>query len=131
MPPRSRWRWQLPSPLLDLFHEDDRLSSGAPLHPKWFAVAFLASTALFVVNATLTCIALALHEGTSINRMLRRGLHLNISTDGALVALSPIFAVVAQRSPAAAAAHRRHRRVRLPQHEVGPRPRARGPTTTS
>jgi diguanylate cyclase (GGDEF)-like protein len=84
--------------LLDLFDEDDRLSSGAPLDLKWFGVAFLASIALFVVNATLTCIALALHEGTSINRMLRRGLHLNISTDGALVALSPIFAVVAQRS---------------------------------
>jgi diguanylate cyclase (GGDEF)-like protein len=84
--------------LLDIFGEDDRLSSGAPLDVGWFAVAFLAATALFVVNATLTCIALALHEGTSINRMLRRGLHLNISTDGALVALSPIFAVVAQRS---------------------------------
>ena len=84
--------------LLDLFGEDDRLSSGAPLDLRWFVVAFMAATALFVVNATLTCIALALHEGTSINRMLRRGLHLNISTDGALVALSPIFAVVAQRS---------------------------------
>ena len=84
--------------LLDLFGEDDRLSSGAPLDLRWFVVAFMAATALFVVNATLTCIALALHEGTSINRMLRRGLHLNISTDGALVALSPVFAVVAQRS---------------------------------
>jgi diguanylate cyclase (GGDEF)-like protein len=84
--------------LLTLFGQDDELSSGAPLDLTWFAVAFIAATALFVVNATLTCIALALHEGTSINRMMRRGLHLNISTDGALVALSPIFAVVAQRS---------------------------------
>ena len=62
------------------WHEDDRLSSGAPLHPKWFAVAFLASTALFVVNATLTCIALALHEGTSINRMMALMLFLSVRT---------------------------------------------------
>jgi diguanylate cyclase len=84
--------------VLSVLGQLSRLSDGAPLGPTWFAIAFTGATALFVVNATLTCVALALHEGTSIHTMMRRGLPLNVSTDGALVALSPIFAVVAQRS---------------------------------
>jgi diguanylate cyclase (GGDEF)-like protein len=84
--------------ILTAFGQGDTLSVGGALGPAWFLTAATAASALFVVNASLTCVALALHEGTSIPGMMRRGLPLNISTDGALVALSPIFAVVAQRS---------------------------------
>jgi diguanylate cyclase (GGDEF)-like protein len=84
--------------IMESFGQLDVLSGGAPLGPVWFLVALGAAAALFIVNASLTCVALALHEGTSINTMMRRGLLLNLSTDGALVALSPVFAVIALRS---------------------------------
>jgi diguanylate cyclase (GGDEF)-like protein len=70
----------------------------AGLSITWFGAALVASAALFVVNSALTCIVLALNEGTRVRAMLRRGMALNVATDGALVALAPIFVVVAQRS---------------------------------
>ena len=51
----------------------------------------LASAVLFMGNGALTCVALALHEQTSVAAMLRRGLMTNLTTDGAMLALSPCF----------------------------------------
>ena len=76
----------------------DTLGSNGRLGVAWFSAFVLAGTVTFVVNGVLTCIVLALHDGTKVIAMLRRGMLLNFFTDGALVALAPVFIVVAQRS---------------------------------
>lgn len=76
----------------------ETLAAGGRLTPLWFVAIGLAGVAMFLTNSLLTCIALALHEGTKVIVMLRRGLLLNFMSDVALVALAPIFVVVAARS---------------------------------
>lgn len=76
----------------------DALMMAGDLSPAWFAAFVLAAGVTFAVNGLLTCIVLALHDGTRVVAMLRRGMLVNFVTDGALVALAPVFVVVAQRS---------------------------------
>jgi diguanylate cyclase (GGDEF)-like protein len=79
-------------------HQLDTIARGKELTLLWFIAVAIAGGITFVINGVLTCIALALHEGTGVLAMLRRGLMLNFLSDGALVALAPIFVVVANRS---------------------------------
>lgn len=58
----------------------------------------VAGAAVFITNALLTCIVLALYHRTSLRSMLGRDFILSISADGALLALSPIFVVVISSS---------------------------------
>jgi diguanylate cyclase (GGDEF)-like protein len=76
----------------------DTIAAGRSITPLWFVAAVLAGSVLLLANTVLTCVALALHEGTSAYAMVRRGLTVSMATDGALVALAPSFVVVAQRS---------------------------------
>ncbi|MFN8020138.1 MAG: bifunctional diguanylate cyclase/phosphodiesterase [Acidimicrobiales bacterium] len=78
--------------------ELETLAHDHALTAVWFVAIALAGVAMFLTNSVLTCIALALHEGTKVTVMLRRGLMLNFLSDVALVALAPIFVVVAARS---------------------------------
>ena len=84
--------------VLSAFGHDATLAAGGKLTPSWFVAVVLASAVLFMGNGALTCVALALHEQTSVAAMLRRGLMTNLTTDGAMLALSPCFVVVSQRS---------------------------------
>ena len=86
------------SAILALAGHRTTLVLGGPLDAGWFATLTAAAVASFMLNGALTCTALALHEGTSVVAMLRRGLLPNLSTDGALLALAPCFLVIAQRS---------------------------------
>lgn len=80
------------------FGHVDTLATGAPLEASWFVAVVLAAAVLFLANGALTCVALALHERTSVLAMVRRGIMTNLTTDGAMLALSPCFVVVSQRS---------------------------------
>ncbi|HXF35693.1 MAG TPA: ATP-binding protein, partial [Actinomycetota bacterium] len=57
-----------------------------------------SAAAFFVVNDALTGIALALAEGQPVLRYLRRDLLFQSTTAGALLALSPIVVVAAERN---------------------------------
>ncbi|MEZ5219665.1 MAG: diguanylate cyclase [Ilumatobacteraceae bacterium] len=74
------------------------LIDGRSVSLYWIVAVSIAAIGAFLVNGTLTCIAIALSEGTGVRAMLRRGVMPNISTDGALLALAPCFVVVAERS---------------------------------
>ena len=53
---------------------------------------------MFAVNTALTCTVIALHQGLPVTETLRSVGAVNLSTDGVLLSLSPIFVVVAERS---------------------------------
>ena len=84
--------------VLILLGRQDDLVSGHELGLGWLTAVTLAAVTMFVINGVFTCVVLALHEGTNVTALLRRGLFLNLMTDGALVTLAPIFVVVQQRS---------------------------------
>ncbi len=73
------------------------LRADVPLE-SYLLVAALAGGLVFIVNGVLTCTVLALHAGAPVVLALRRGVAVNLATDGLLLALAPIFVVVAQRS---------------------------------
>jgi len=79
-------------------HQDSALGrTGSPT--LWWFLAFgVAATVAFAVNSLLTCVAIALHQDRSLRRTIREGAMVHLSTDGVLIALSPVFVVVGQRS---------------------------------
>jgi diguanylate cyclase len=79
-------------------HVDDIIGRRQPLTFLWAVGLVIAAFSMFTVNGLMTCTVLALHEGTKVRTMLRRGMFLNLVTDGALVSLAPVFVVVSQRS---------------------------------
>ncbi|HTV10404.1 MAG TPA: bifunctional diguanylate cyclase/phosphodiesterase [Acidimicrobiales bacterium] len=68
--------------------------------PSWvWLLAFVAACAvIFTTNNALTGTVLALHQGLPVGPMLRAVGTANLSTDGVLLSLSPIFVLVAERS---------------------------------
>lgn len=84
--------------VLQLMGEDTTLLATTSLTLTWIVAMALAAVVMFALNGILTCTVLALHEGTKVRTMLRRGMFLNLVTDGALVSLAPVFVVVANRS---------------------------------
>ena len=84
--------------VLALAGHQNTLARGFRLDFAWFCVFAVAAVAAFVINGVLTCVAIALHEGTSVLVMLRRGAMPSLRTDGALLALAPCFLVIGQRS---------------------------------
>jgi diguanylate cyclase (GGDEF)-like protein len=64
----------------------------------WFPAFLAAGAIVFAVNTALTCTVIALHQGLPVAQTLRTVGVVNLSTDGVLLSLSPIFVVVAQRS---------------------------------
>lgn len=64
----------------------------------WFPVFLSACAIAFVVNNSLTCAVMALHQGLPVRQIIRDSGATSLSTDGVLLSLSPIFVVVAERS---------------------------------
>jgi diguanylate cyclase (GGDEF)-like protein len=78
--------------------QDNALSAGTAPSLTWFPALLAAGAAVFAVNTTLMCSAMALHQGRRVSETLRSVGAVNLPTDGVLLALSPIFVVVAERS---------------------------------
>jgi len=62
-------------------------------------VVVVAAAVAFGVNIMLTGIAIALDQGCNVWPLIRRGAAANLPTDGMLLALAPVFAVTAARTP--------------------------------
>lgn len=73
------------------------LDPQAPLG-TYLVVAAFAGLVVFLVNGVLTCTALALDTGVPVGPALRAGVAVNVATDGLLLALAPVFVIIAQRS---------------------------------
>ncbi|MDP9386728.1 MAG: bifunctional diguanylate cyclase/phosphodiesterase [Actinomycetota bacterium] len=63
---------------------------------EWLFAVTLAGASAFLLNGLLTCTVLALHRRRTVVGTIRQGLLQNLSTDGMLLALAPVFAVLAQ-----------------------------------
>jgi diguanylate cyclase (GGDEF)-like protein len=84
--------------VLALPHGHDLFGGAEPALP-WLAVMLCAASLAFVTNIALTSVVLALHEGIGAVPMARKAISSNLSTDGMLLALGPVFAITATRSP--------------------------------
>ncbi|MGO9660629.1 MAG: putative bifunctional diguanylate cyclase/phosphodiesterase [Acidimicrobiales bacterium] len=88
----------LAAAVLDLAGQDEALR----LHPApplvWYPAFLLAGAIVFAVSNTLTCTVIALHQALPVGHILRDVGAVNVSTDGVLLSLSPVFVVVAERS---------------------------------
>ncbi len=78
-------------------YRHELLSTG-PLPLGYLPVVALAGITVFLLNGTMTCTVLALHNAEPVWASVRANAGRNLSTDGMLLALSPVFVVVAQRS---------------------------------
>jgi hypothetical protein len=67
----------------------------SPAFLVWVAIA---GAVVLVGNSAMTCIVLALHQRVPVLEMTKRNGLRNLSTDGMLLALAPVFVVVEQRS---------------------------------
>ncbi|HUB71142.1 MAG TPA: EAL domain-containing protein [Acidimicrobiales bacterium] len=72
------------------------MHNGPPV--LWLPVFVTACAGIFVVNNILTGTVIALHQGLPVAQMLRTVSVTNLSTDGVLLSLSPIFVLVSERS---------------------------------
>lgn len=83
--------------VLALPHGHDLFGTSEP-KLAWFALMLCAAAAAFFTNILLTSVVLALHEGIGVYPMVRKAVVSNLSTDGMLLALGPVFAITATRN---------------------------------
>jgi diguanylate cyclase (GGDEF)-like protein len=84
--------------VLTLPHGHDLFGPSEPTLP-WLVVMLCAAGLAFVANIALTSVVSALHEGIGAIPIVRKGITSNLSTDGMLLALGPVLAITATRSP--------------------------------
>ena len=67
---------------------------------QWQALVAMAvaGTIAFTLNGALVCTVLALHRREPVWPFMLRGVTFNLSTDGVLLALTPVFVLVARES---------------------------------
>lgn len=78
--------------------QDQALHPGAGPALIWLPAFLISSATVFIVNNALTCTVMALHQGLPISQTVRSFGTVNLSTDGVLLSLSPIFVIVAEKS---------------------------------
>ena len=79
--------------------QDNILSAGGTVASlTWFPALLAAGATVFAANTTLMSAAMALRQARPVGQTLRSVAAVNLPTDGVLLALSPIFVVVAERS---------------------------------
>src|SRR5205807_10623094 len=83
--------------VLELPHGHDLFASSEPML-LWFVVMLCAAAAAFFTNIMLTSVVLALHEGVGVYSTISKAVTSNLSTDGMLLALGPVFAITATRN---------------------------------
>jgi diguanylate cyclase (GGDEF)-like protein len=88
----------LAAAVLETSGQDQTLSLKTTPPLVWFPVFLFAGAVVFVVSNTLTCTVIALHQALPVTKILREVGAVNLSTDGVLLSLSPVFVVVAERS---------------------------------
>jgi diguanylate cyclase (GGDEF)-like protein len=84
--------------VVSLPHGHDLLSGRQP-GLAWLVVILAGAALAFATNIVLTTIVLALHENVRPVPIMRKAVTSNLSTDGMLLALGPVFAITATQSP--------------------------------
>jgi diguanylate cyclase len=74
------------------------LTDAGRLSYRWGLGILVSGSFVFVANALLTCVVMALHYKTSLRSMMGRSFLLGVFGDGALLALSPVFVVAMEYS---------------------------------
>ena len=86
------------SAVLHLHPSHGRLIASDGVTLSWLFTVVMAAVATFLLNGLLTSLVLGLYQGLPLLPVVRTGIAHNLSTDGILLALGPIFVVVSQRS---------------------------------
>ena len=86
--------------VLELLGHRATLADGAPLTSAWAISAVAGLLVIHVCAALLLAGARALGDGTTLRRILRRDAVVGFSTDGLLLTLGPVLAVLGRASPA-------------------------------
>ena len=88
----------LGSLVIDVSHQTGAISNPHGPGLAWFPVFAIASVVVFATNIGLTSLVIAKHQGQPMLPILRGAVAASLSTDGMLLALSPVLVVVASRS---------------------------------
>ncbi len=70
------------------------VADGNPVTLRWLLAVTVACGTGFTLNTIFISVAVALHQNFPVLEMLRRSFEINLSMDGLLLALAPIFVVV-------------------------------------
>ncbi len=70
------------------------VADGEPVSLRWLIAVSLACAAGFAANSVFISVAIAFHMGLPVKEMLHRSLGINLSMDGLLLALAPVFVVI-------------------------------------
>jgi diguanylate cyclase (GGDEF)-like protein len=81
--------------VLKLLDDPTSLLSSTQVGPKWLFAVALAGVLAISVNSLLTCVALALDQRLPIWPVIRSAAGVNLNMDGLLIAMAPVFVVVA------------------------------------
>ena len=84
--------------ILELTGQRTTLVADDPPDLRWFLAFLLTAAVVVVLNSVLTSTVLALVQNLPTWPMIRGGVSLNLATDAMLLALAPIFVVVAKQS---------------------------------
>jgi diguanylate cyclase len=76
----------------------DAIHAAGWANARWLTAALAAAAATFLANMLFTCIVVALHQRVPIGPVVRSSIGVNVMMDGLLLALAPVFAVIALRS---------------------------------
>ena len=71
------------------------VARGEPITLRWMAGVSVAFAVGFVLNSALISVVIALDQGLPVGEMLRRAIVINLGMDGLLLALAPVFVVIA------------------------------------
>lgn len=77
--------------------DTDLLPGQAPRDVRWMFAVLVSAAVIYVVNALLVAVAVALRHRRSFRGTLVEGLRVNLAGDGVLLALAPVSVVVGQR----------------------------------
>jgi diguanylate cyclase (GGDEF)-like protein len=83
--------------VIDLFASESDVAGRSFL---WALSMLLGGTAAILLNGVMISAAIALNAHLPVARVVRQGVTVNLMLDGLLIALAPIFVVVADHDPA-------------------------------
>jgi diguanylate cyclase (GGDEF)-like protein len=81
--------------IVQLLDDPTSLLSAAQVGPQWLFAVALAGAVAIAINSLLTCVALALDQHLPIWPVLKSAAGVNLNMDGLLIAMAPVFVVVA------------------------------------
>jgi diguanylate cyclase (GGDEF)-like protein len=88
----------LAAAVFHLLSDQASISSTGLANLAWLGATLLSAAVAFLANSLFTCIVLALHQQLPIWPVIRTSIGVNLTMDGLLLALAPVFAVIALHS---------------------------------